>query len=116
MTIDELKTAFVYAYHQKANAVYFVPGRISIIGEHIADIENIDLPQPALSSGIYLLLRKNNEGCFKFWSLNEPGAINWKTNQPIPKNINSWVKFPIKIIKQLVEIGYQIDFGFDMLF
>ena len=35
MTIEELKAAFVFAYQQKANAVYYVPGRINLIGEHV---------------------------------------------------------------------------------
>ena len=115
MTIEELKAAFVYAYQQKADAVYFVPGRISLIGEHVHYNNDSDITS-ALSVGIYLLLRKNNDEYVKFWSLNEPEAINWKIDQPIPKNINSWVKYPIAIIKQFIEIGYEIDFGFDMLF
>ena len=115
MTITELKAAFVYAYNQKANAVYFVPGRISLIGEHIAQIENVDL-NPVLSFGIYLLLCKNNDGCIKFWSLNEPEAFNWKINSPIQKIINSWIKYPIAVIKQFIEFGIEINTGFDLLF
>ena len=115
MTIQELKAAFVYAYKQKADAVYFLPGIINLIGEHITEFRNDDL-QPALSTGIYLLLRPNNDNCIKFWSLNEPEAINWKIKQPIPKNINSWIKYPIEAIKQFVEIGFEFDVGYDMLF
>jgi|GEM_PF-3722165 len=77
---------------KKQMLFYFVLCRISLIGEHIAVIENVDL-QSALSSGIYLLHCKNNENCFKFWSLKEPEAINWKINSSIPKNINSWIKY-----------------------
>ncbi|MEI6755004.1 MAG: galactokinase [Paludibacter sp.] len=115
MTVQELKSAFVYVYKEEAEAVYFVPGKINLIAEHIAEFENIDL-QPTLSCGIYLLLRKNNVDCFKFWSLNEPEAINWKINQPIPKNINSWIKYTIGIIKQFVEMGFEKEIGYDLLF
>ena len=115
MTIEELKTAFVYAYKQNADAVYFVPGSIILIGEHIAQIGDIHL-QPALSVGIYLLLHRNNENCIKFWSLNEPEAFNWKINSPIPKNINSWIKYTIAVIKQFIEFGIEINSGFDLLF
>lgn len=77
MTVEELKTAFVYAYQQNADAVYFVPGRIiSLIGEHVHS-NNDSVLTSVFSSGIYLLLRKNNEKCVKFWSLNEPEAIKW---------------------------------------
>ena len=115
MTINELKSAFVYAYQQNAAAVYFVPGNIYLIGEHINHFESDDF-QPALSVGIYLLLSKNNENCFKFWSLNEPEAINWNINQPIPKNINSWVKYPIGVINHFISSGVEIESGFDLLF
>ncbi len=96
MTIHELKTAFAYAYQQKADAVYFIPGRINLIGEHIY-CNNDSFLSSSLGFGIYLLLRKNNDKCIKFWSLNEPEAINWKIDQPISKNINSWIKYPIGI-------------------
>ena len=115
MTVEELKAAFVYAYQQKADAVYYVHGRINLIGEHIVEIENVDL-HPALSVGIYLLLRKNNEKCVKFWSLNEPEAINWKIDQPIPKYINSWIKYPLGIFNEFMHVDYSMDGGYDMLF
>ena len=115
MTIQELKAAFVYAYQQKADAVYFVPGRINLLGEHIAEIENLDL-QPTFSFGIYLLLRKNNDKCVRFWSLNEPEAINWKIDQPIPKYINSWIKYPLGIFNESINEGLSMDSGYDMLF
>ena len=115
MTIEELKTAFVYAYKQNADAVYFVPGSINLIGEHIAEIENVDL-HPAFSVGIYLLLCKNNENTIRFWSLNEPEAINWDIDQPIPKNINSWIKYPLGIFNEFINDGYILDSGYDTLF
>ena len=115
MTIEELKAAFFYAYQHKADAVYFLPGRINLIGEHIAEIENVDL-HPALSVGIYLLLRKNKEKCIKFWSLNDPEAINWNINQPIPKYVNSWIKFPLGVLEEFINDSYVLDSGYDTLF
>ncbi len=34
MTVNELKSAFVAAYGHEADAVYFAPGRVNLIGEH----------------------------------------------------------------------------------
>ena len=115
MTIEELKAAFVYAYQQKSDAVYFVPGKINITGEHIAEIGDIHL-QPTLSVGIYLLLRRNHDNCIRFWSLNEPEAINWKIDQSIPKHINSWIKYPLDVINEFLNDGYSMDGGYDTLF
>lgn len=35
MTVQKLKAAFVYAYKQEEDTVYFVPGRMNLVGEHI---------------------------------------------------------------------------------
>ena len=115
MTVEELKTAFVYAYKQTADAVYYVPGHINLIGEHVHYNKDSFLAS-ALSYGIYLLFRRNNEKCIKFWSLNEPEAINWKIDQPIPKYINSWIKYPLGIFNEFMHVGYSMDGGYDMLF
>ena len=115
MTIAELKTAFVYAYQQKADAVYFVPGHISLIGEHVHCTRD-SIITLSLSLGLYLLVRRNNEKCIKFWSLNEPEAINWKIDQPIPKYINSWIKYPLGIFNEFINYGYTMNGGYDTLF
>jgi galactokinase len=115
MTINELKSAFVYAYQQNAAAVYFVPGKIYLIGEHIANFEKVDM-YPALSAGIYLLLRKNNEQSIKFWSLNEPESVNLDINIPMRRTINSWIKYPLIVFNQLIDNGVKLKNGYDMLF
>lgn len=115
MTIEELKTAFAYAYQQKADAVYFVPGRICLIGEHVHCNNDSDITS-SLSFGIYLLLRKNDVKCIKLWSLNEPEAINWEIDQSIPKYINSWIKYPLGVFNEYINDGNFIDCGYDTLF
>lgn len=115
MTVQELKSAFIYAYDHEPDAVYFVPGHINLTGEHF-HCNNDSVIPPALSFGIYLLLRKNNEKCIKFWSLNEPEAINWKVDQPIPKNINSWIKYPLGVFNEFINDGLVMDSGFETLF
>ena len=105
MTVQELKSAFVYAYDHEPDAVYFSTGRINVIDEHV-HCNNDSVITPALSFGIYLLLRKNNQKCIKFWSLNEPEAINWKIDQPIPKNINSWIRYLLGIFNEFIKDDY----------
>ncbi|MDP4238564.1 MAG: galactokinase family protein, partial [Bacteroidota bacterium] len=34
MTVQELKSSFKTAYGREAEAVYFAPGRVNLIGEH----------------------------------------------------------------------------------
>ena len=115
MTVKELKSAFIYAYGHEPDAVYFLTGRINVIGEHV-HYNNDSVIPPALSFGIYLLLQKNDEKCIKFWSLNEPEAINWNINQLIPKYINSWMKYPLGVFNEFINDGYVMDGGYDLLF
>lgn len=115
MTVEELKVAFVYAYTQEADGIYFAPGLVNLIGEHA--VYNCDVISPTtLSFGIYLLLHKNNDNCIKFWSLNEPEAINLEINKSIQRPVNSWIKYPLIVINQLFESGVELKYGYDMLF
>ena len=62
------------------------------------------------------MLRKNNERHIKFWSLNEPEAINLEVNKPIQKPVNSWIKHPLNAFNQLISMGVELTYGYDMLF
>lgn len=115
MTVQELKSAFTFAYNQKPDAIYFAPGRINLIGECFAKFDDAVLPT-VLSFGIYLMLRKNNGKHTKFWSLNEPESIDCEINKPIQKPVNSWIKHPLIVFNQLIDSGIELESGYDMLF
>jgi galactokinase len=115
MRVEELTAAFIFAYNQKPDAIYFVPGDINLIGECVVNLNSTIIPT-VLSFGIYLLLRTNNEKCIKFWSLNEPEAIRLEINKPIQRPINSWIKHPLIVFNQLVDMGIELSNGYDMLF
>ena len=80
MTVQELKSAFETAYGKVADAVYFAPGRVNLIGEH-TDYNGGSVFPCALSFGTYLLLRKNNEKAVNFRSLNQPEVISLGLDQ-----------------------------------
>ena len=52
MTVQELKSAFESAYGKAADAVYFSPGRVNLIGEH-TDYNGGSVFPCALSFGTY---------------------------------------------------------------
>ena len=60
MTVTELKTAFNETYGKQAEAVYFSPGRVNLIGEH-TDYNGGFVFPCALSFGTYLLISKNTD-------------------------------------------------------
>jgi len=65
MTVQELKSAFITEYGKQAEAVYFSPGRVNLIGEH-TDYNGSSVFPCALSFGTYLLLRKNGKNVINF--------------------------------------------------
>ncbi|MDD5184397.1 MAG: galactokinase [Paludibacter sp.] len=114
MTVQELKTAFVAAYGQEAEAVYFAPGRVNLIGEH-TDYNGGSVFPCALSFGTYLLLRKNGGKTVKFRSLNQPEVIELGLEQLTTPLDKVWVNYPLGVFAQFVKRGVEIKEGFDIL-
>src|SRR5659263_31178 len=114
MTVQELKTAFVAAYGQKAEAVYFAPGRVNLIGEH-TDYNGGSVFPCALSFGTYLLLRKNGGKTVKFRSLNQPEVLEIGFDQLTTPLDKVWVNYPLGVFAQFVKRGVEIKEGFDIL-
>ena len=89
MTVQELKSAFEAAYGKSAEAVYFSPGRVNLIGEH-TDYNGGSVFPCALSFGTYLLLAKNDKKEMNFKSLNQPEIISLGFDQLTTRLEKSW--------------------------
>lgn len=114
MTVQELKAAFQTAYGKVAEAVYFSPGRVNLIGEH-TDYNGGFVFPCALSFGTYLLLAGNNEKVMRFKSLNQPEIVTLDFDQLTTPLSNSWVNYPLGCIAQFVKRGVKIEKGYDIL-
>ncbi|MFZ4726331.1 MAG: galactokinase [Paludibacter sp.] len=114
MTVQELKTAFEATYGKLADAVYFSPGRVNLIGEH-TDYNGGAVFPCALSFGTYLLIRRNGKNVVNFWSLNEPEAQNIVLDQLSIPLSKSWVNYPLGVFAQFIKRGIEITEGFDIL-
>ena len=115
MEISELKNAFKEAYGVDADAVYFAPGRVNLIGEH-TDYNGGFVFPCALSFGTYLLLRKNGEKFVQFRSLNLPEVVKIPLDKLTERlENNSWANYPLGVFAQFVKRGYNIDQGFDIM-
>ena len=115
MTVQELKSAFVTAYGEEADAVYFAPGRVNLIGEH-TDYNGGSVFPCALSFGTYLLLRKNTEKFVNFRSLNQPEVIKLGLNElTTPLADKVWVNYPLGVFAQFLKRNVEIKDGFDIL-
>lgn len=115
METQELKQAFAAAYGHEAEAAYFAPGRVNLIGEH-TDYNGGHVFPCALSFGTKLLLGKNDKGVLRFKSLNMPEIIELELDNlltPLPNN--SWVNYPLGCIAQYVKRGFKLEQGYDIL-
>lgn len=115
MNTTELQAAFQSAYGHVAEAVYFSPGRVNLIGEH-TDYNGGYVFPCALSFGTYLLIAKNTEKKMHFKSLNMPEIITLGLEQvTTPLEGNSWVNYPLGVIAQFVKRGISFTDGYDIL-
>ncbi|HPL76729.1 MAG: galactokinase [Paludibacteraceae bacterium] len=114
MTQQELKSAFEKIYGQHADAVYFAPGRVNLIGEH-TDYNGGYVFPCALSFGTYLLIRKNGGNTVRFRSLNQPDAVEVPLEKLTTRLENSWANYLIGVFAQFIKKGVKIDEGFDIL-
>ncbi len=115
MNTQELKQAFFKAYDQEAQAVYFAPGRVNLIGEH-TDYNGGFVFPCALSFGTYLLIAENNLQQMRFKSLNMPEIISLgldNLTSPLPNK--SWVNYPLGVIAQFIKKGIEFKQGYDIL-
>lgn len=115
MNLIELKSAFETTYAKAAEAVYFAPGRVNLIGEH-TDYNGGSVFPCALSFGTYLLVAENDKSVINFKSLNQPETISLGLDQLTNPLDKSWVNYPLGVIAQFIKNCYEINVGFDLLF
>lgn len=116
METKELKQAFEKTYGKQAQAVYFAPGRVNLIGEH-TDYNGGYVFPCALSFGTYLLLAENNDKKLRFQSLNVPEKVEVSIDEPLqPLSNRCWANYPLGCIAQYIKRGFELKKGYDMLF
>ena len=69
MTIQKLQQAFKEAYGKEAEAGYFSPGRVNLIGEH-TDYNGGHVFPCALTIGTYGVARVRKDRRLRFYSMN----------------------------------------------
>jgi len=109
-----LQEKFAQQYHKNAEAIYFTPGRINLIGEHIDYNGGLVMPC-AISLGTWIAIAPNNDGQFRFKSLNFDIETVVTSNTVNEKNGSTWTNYPIGVINEFIKDGKDIN-GMDFLF
>ncbi|RPA59844.1 galactokinase [Aerococcus agrisoli] len=115
MDTTTLNQAFTAIFDTQADATFFSPGRINLIGEH-TDYNGGHVFPAAISLGTYGAARKRDDQIFRFYSANfeDEGIIEVNLNELVFAKEDSWTNYPKGVIKFLQEAGHTIDTGFDL--
>ena len=98
MDTGVLEKRFEEIYGTKVEHLYFAPGRVNLIGEHIDYNGGLVFPC-ALSFGTYLAVARRDDRKIAFASMNQTFQV--ECDQSIFENKpNEWVKYPLGVVKE----------------
>ncbi|WP_077328410.1 galactokinase [Virgibacillus siamensis] len=111
----EFRKIFNHANHKIQT--FFAPGRINLIGEH-TDYNGGHVFPAAISFGTYAVGKKRNDSKLRFYSMNFPeiGIIECDLNDLAFSEKHNWANYPKGMIKYVLDAGYSIRNGADILF
>lgn len=97
-------------------SVFFSPGRVNLIGEHIDYLGGHVFPT-AIDLGTYAMVSKRNDTEFHFLSYNfkEFGTQIVPLSQLNYHEERQWVNYPVGMIEYFVNRGLQIPFGLNIV-
>ncbi|MES1051525.1 galactokinase [Bacillus thuringiensis] len=117
MKIESLEVAFEKIFQEKAECIYFAPGRVNLIGEH-TDYNGGHVFPVAITLGTYALARKRSDRIIRLISLNfeEMGVMEESLDDLEHISSDEWISYPKGMTKAFKEQGYKIQTGYDVLF
>ncbi len=110
--ISYLRQEFQENYESVPDFIFFAPGRVNLIGEHIDYNGGLVFPC-ALTVGTYLAIKLREDTTIRMRSLN----FNNELETPLTElnKTNEWFDYPIGVLKALEKEGIEAS-GMDMLY
>lgn len=112
--VDQLAEKFKLAFGHAHTNVFFAPGRVNLIGEHIDYNGGLVMPC-AITFGTYLLIAPNTTNIFRFRSVNFDETLDIEVQDSYTKKETLWYNYPVGVIDRFLKSGKKVK-GFDMLF
>lgn len=101
-------------YGNPPHHIFFCPGRVNLIGEHI-DYNGGKVMPCAISMGTYLAISKNKEKLLRFQCLNFPETAELHLQESYSRSGKEWFNYPLGIINEIIQNGNPVS-GLNMLF
>ena len=92
--------------------IYFSPGRINLIGEHVDYNDGFVMPA-AIDKGIYYAVAANNSNELHFYAMD---FDEWLTIAVADiKKMNNWKNYVLSVVNEFLLLGHDVK-GFDCVF
>ncbi len=111
---SELIKEFRNRFLKKPEQVFFCPGRVNLIGEHI-DYNGGRVMPCAISKGTFLAVSKNIDKRFRFQCLDFPETADLHLQESYSRTGKQWFNYPLGVMNHFIQSGYNLS-GLDMLY
>lgn len=117
MSIQDLKQKFIEKYGEDGveAQVFYAPGRVNLIGEHLDYNGGYVLPA-ALEFGTTLVVRPRSDDEIHFASTNLPYEATLMVSEIGKLKSNEWIDYPVGVMVELHKKGTPVTRGYDLLF
>ncbi|MBW4085508.1 galactokinase [Paenibacillus sp. S150] len=117
MGIQDLKVKFSEKYGGSTEEarVFYAPGRVNLIGEHL-DYNGGYVFPAALDFGTTLIVRPRSDGKVQFASTNFPFVASIDYSDIGTAKTGEWVDYPVGVMVELAKQGFPVSGGYDLLF
>jgi galactokinase len=110
----ELVKEFRNRFQKEPEHLFFCPGRVNLIGEHI-DYNGGRVMPCAISLGTFLAVSRNTDKRFRFQCLDFSEAVDLHLQESYSRTGKQWFNYPLGVINHFIHSGYNLS-GLDMLF
>ena len=113
----EVTTKFKELYNEALAGVFFAPGRVNLIGEHI-DYNGGHVFPCGITQGTYVAIDRRDDRAIHCYSMNfsDKGVMKTSLDQLVYAKEDGWINYVKGIVKYLQEAsGQQLDGGFNLV-
>ena len=113
----EVTTKFEELFAETARGVFFAPGRVNLIGEHI-DYNGGRVFPCGITQGTYVAIGQRDDRAIHCYSMNfsDKGVMKTSLDQLVYAKEDGWINYVKGIVKYLQEAsGQQLDGGFNLV-